>query len=269
MLYDMSKNIELYLLKADNFDEKIAPHQKQYYLDVAKWMSENEFESPEDSMERIKSTPYYEGGGIAKMADDIDLRIRAMEEIGYDDVAKMHEERRKKFEDRGNAYAFSQEWIDDLNEVQKVMEQYLRRKEVFGRIFSGYFQAFGNPQQEHRETAVKGILKGLEDLENLGVTFDELAGQKAYRKLTMTTDEGMDNFIDYVQKIKESGQMPEDVAMSEHDEERKRIENWAKSHEKELVEAGKKEKWHRANCIAVPSDDPLGYEYIAMKEVGK
>ena len=45
MSYDPSKSIELYLLRAENFDENIAPNQKQYYLDAAKWLRENSFDS--------------------------------------------------------------------------------------------------------------------------------------------------------------------------------------------------------------------------------
>lgn len=56
------------------------------------------------------------------MFDDIRMRIRAMEEIGYDDVAKLHRERLDKFLQRGyQDYSFSQGWIDDLNRVQDEM----------------------------------------------------------------------------------------------------------------------------------------------------
>lgn len=87
----------------------------------------------------MKQTKYYEGAGIAKIADDIELRIQAMEEAGYEDVAQIHKERREKFARSGNAYAFSQEWIDDFNRAQEATMKYMERKEAFGKIFNGYF----------------------------------------------------------------------------------------------------------------------------------
>ena len=57
MSYDPSKSIELYLLRAENFDENIAPNQKQYYLDAAKWLRENSFDSLEEATEAMKQTP--------------------------------------------------------------------------------------------------------------------------------------------------------------------------------------------------------------------
>lgn len=95
MSYDPSKSIELYLLRAENFDENIAPNQKQYYLDAAKWLRENSFDSLEEATEAMKQTPFYEGAGIAKIMDDIQLRIRAMQQAGYDDVAKSMSSDRK------------------------------------------------------------------------------------------------------------------------------------------------------------------------------
>ena len=51
------------------------------------------------------------------------------------------------------------------------------------------------------------------------------------------------------------------------EEEQKRIGSWAKRHAAQLKAVKAQEQWYRANCIAVPSDDPLGYDFIAMKVV--
>lgn len=39
----------------------------------------------------------------------------------------------------------------------------------------------------------------------MGVSFEELAQQKAYRQLTMTTEEGMARFIAFVEEFKKTG----------------------------------------------------------------
>jgi len=44
MGYDQSRIVELYLLKAEKFSTETAPNQKKYYLDVARWRQENEFQ---------------------------------------------------------------------------------------------------------------------------------------------------------------------------------------------------------------------------------
>ncbi len=266
MKYDSSKAAELYLLKAENFDEKTAPNQKKYYREAAGWLAANDFDSAEEATEAMKHTEYYEGAGIAKIADDIELRIKAMEDVGYDDVAEIHRQRREKFRKGGNAYAFSQEWIDDFNRAAEKAALYAERKEEFGKIFSGYFQIAGNPQREHRKEAAKGITEGLKKLEELGVTFDELASQRAYIKLTMLTEKGMSNFVDFVHDFIRNG-CDFDDDISDISEEQERIARWAAQNKAQLAEVGKMEKWHFANCVAVPSENPEGYDFIDMREV--
>lgn len=266
MAYDQSKAIELYLLKAENFSEEIAPNQKKYYLDAAGWMQENEFESEYHITEAMKNTEYYEGASIAKTADDIDLRIKAMEAVGYEDVAAIHRERKKKFNHRGNAYAFSNEWLDDYKRAGAEHEKYAKRKESFGKIFSAYFQLSGNPQSEHRKYAAKEMAVALNELNALGTSFDELAAQKVYRNLTMTTEQGMDNFISFVHYFMAAGYNDSDD-MSDIREEQERISKWVMEHKEEMAALASQEKWHCANCIAVPSEDPCGYDFIDMKEV--
>ena len=56
-------------------------------------------------------------------------------------------------------------------------------------------------------------------------------------------------------------------ARSGNKKEQERIGRWAKEHAAQLIAAGAQEQWNRASCIAVPSDDPMGYDFIAMKEV--
>ena len=266
MSYDPSKPVELYLLKASNFSEESAPNQKKYYLEAARWLQENNFSSPEEATEAMRHTEYYEGAGIAKIADDIELRIKAMEKAGYEDVAEIHRERLRKFRQSGNSYAFSQEWIDDFNKAAEKEHIYAERKAVFGRIFSGYFQIAGNPQKEHRQKAAKGISDALKELDRLGATFDELAADKVYRNLTMTTEKGMNNFIDFIHAFMKSGGIYEDD-ISDIADEQQRLAKWAAANRAALIEAGRSETWRSANCVAVPSEDPGGYDFIAMKEV--
>ena len=264
MAYDVNKNIELYMLKAENFSEESAPNQKKYYLEVAEWMRENNFSTAEEAVAAMRQTEYYEGGTVAKTADDIELRIRAMEKVGYDDVAAIHRMRRQKFNERGTSYAFSQEWLDDYKAVGDECVKYARRKEVFGKIFSGYFQIAGNPQSDHRKEAVQNIEAGLKELQELGVTFDQLAAEKVYRDLTMTTEQGMDNFIEFIHGFDGSGyeDVPDEVKA-----EQEALAAWVTAHKEQLVAVGQQEQWSDGCAMAVPSDADGGYDYIAVKEV--
>jgi hypothetical protein len=266
MAYDQSKAVELYLLKAENFKDDLAPNQKKYYKNAAKWLQENQFESEYHMTEAMKNTEYYEGASIAKTADDIDLRIKAMETVGYENVAAIHRERKAKFAERGNAYAFSNEWLDDYKRAGAEHEKYAKRKESFGKIFSSYFQLAGNPQSEYRKSAAEEMSGALEELRILGTSFDELASQKVYRDLTMATDIGIDNFIEFVHGFMAHGYNDSDD-MSDIREEQEHIGKWVTEHKAEMAALAEQEKWHCANCIAVPSDDPCGYDFIAMKEV--
>jgi hypothetical protein len=264
MAYDIQKNIELYLLKAANFSEESAPNQKKYYLEVAEWMRENNFATAEEAVAAMRETEYYEGGSIAKTADDIALRISAMEKVGYEDVAAVHRMRQQKFNERGNAYAFSQEWLDDYKTAGAEHVKYAERKEAFGKIFSGYFQIAGNPQSEHRKEAAQDIAAGLQRLQELGVSFDQLASERVYRDLTMTTEQGMKNFVEFIHSF--NGRAYDDD-ISDIAAEQAELAQWVESHKADLVAAGQCEQWNDGCAIAVPSDAEGGYDYIAIKEV--
>jgi hypothetical protein len=266
MAYDPSKSIELYLLRAENFKEDIAPNQKQYYLEAAEYLRQNSFDSLEEATEAMSHTKFYDGAGIAKIADDIGLRIKAMEDAHYDDAAEIHRERARKFAERGNEYAFSQEWLDDYARVSEKMKEYAERKEIFGRIFSGYFEISVNPQSDHRKRAAQDVQAALGELESRGLDFDEMAATEVYRALTLTTDKGMEDFIEFIHEFREKGDAFEDD-ISDIKAEQEALGKWAKEHRQELIEVGRSEKWMDAACVAVPSDDPMGYDYFALKEV--
>ena len=264
--YDHSKIIELYKLKASAFSEELAPNQKDYYQKAAKWLEENRFDSPEEAIGAMRNTEYYEGAGTAKLADDTLLRIKAAEEAGYDDVAEIHRERKIKLEKGGNSYAFSQEWIDDFNRAAEKSAKYAERKELFGRILSGYIEITGNPQSDHRRSAEKEINEALRELNSRGLTFDQLISQRAYMKLTMMTDKGISNFAEFVRSFSE-GRYTSDEDISELREEQERLACWAAGNKAGIEAAGKTEKWADACCLAVPSDNPGPYDFIGLKEV--
>ncbi len=265
---DVKKVIALNRLRAQMLDEEISPAQKRYYLELAQWLENQDIQTAEEATEAIKDTPYYDGAALAKELDGIHLRIRAARELGYEDVEKIHVQRREKLLSQGlQTYAFSQEWIEDYNRAQKAAVRHMEQKEIFGRIFLDYIRICANPQREQRLEAVKDLKKALSDLERMGVTFVDLAHQKAYRQLTMTTEEGMARFIAFVEEFQETETAPQAVDLSHLKEEQERIGRWVRDHAEQLVVAGAQEQWNRANCIAVPSNDPMGYDFIAMKEV--
>ncbi|MGN0658632.1 MAG: hypothetical protein ACI4LA_03400 [Emergencia sp.] len=264
---DIQKVIELNRLKGEMLDGDISPAQKQHYMDIVRWLEEMNFSNAEESMEAIKSTPYYLGGAESFELDGINMRIRAMEEIGYEKVADIHRERLAKFRSMGRqAYCFSQEWIDDYNRAAEAERVYAERKEVFGSVFTAYCTAVTAEKDEDRKKAAESLGEALSKLGALGVTFEELASQKAYRQLTMMTDKGLENFLAFVRNFQATGAVSGESGR-DTEAEAERIGRWAKAHQQELIKVGAEETWHCANCIAVPSDDPGGYDFIAMKEV--
>ena len=169
---DVKKVIALNRLRAQMLDEEVSPAQKQYYLELAQWLENQNIQTAEEATESIKNTPYYDGAALAKELDGIHLRIRAARELGYEDVEKIHLQRREKLLSKGlQAYAFSQEWIDDYNRAQEASVRYMERKEVFGRVFRAYIRICGSPQREHRLEAVKDMKAALSELEQMGVSF--------------------------------------------------------------------------------------------------
>ena len=260
---DINKVIALNHLRAQMLDRDISPFQKRYYLELVQWLENQNIKTAEEATDIIKDTPYYDGAALAKELDGIHLRLRAAHELGYEDVEKIHEERREKLLSRGmQAYAFSQEWIDDYNRVQDAIIQHMEKKEIFGQIFYNYIQILANSQEKQKY--VKELDSALEKLEQKGVTFFELAQQNAYKQLTMTTEKGMERFIKFIENYRKTKIYVDSVHL---EEEQKRIGSWAKRHAAQLKAVKAQEQWYRANCIAVPSDDTLGYDFIAMKVV--
>lgn len=265
---DIKHVIALNQFRAEMLDEEVSPAQKRYYLELAQWLENQNIQTAEEATESIKDTPYYDGAALAKEMDGIHLRIRAARELGYEDVEKIHMERREKLLSKGlQAYAFSQEWIDDYNKAQEAAVRYMERKEIFGRIFRDYIRICVNPQREHRQEAVRDLKVALSELEKMGVTFAELVQQKAYRQLTMTTEEGMKRFVAFIEEFQKTGTAEDAVDLTHLKDEQEKIGRWAKENADKLVAVGTQEQWNRASCIAVPSDDPMGYDFIAMKEV--
>lgn len=263
---DMNRTIELYRLKAQMLDEELSPAQKKHFLDTAAWLESMNFATAEESMEAIKSTPYYLGGAEAIELDGINMRIRAMEEIGYDDVAAIHRERLAKFKEKGwQEYCFSQEWIDDYNRAAEAERVYAQRKEAFGKVFSAYISVITAGTDDDMKKAEKNISHGLSELEDLGTSFEELISLGAFRRLTMLTEKGLDNFREFIVDFRK-GVLP---AHDDVTEAAAKTGKWVRSHRGELVEAGRKEIWHSAACIAVPSDDAYGYDYISLREVNE
>ena len=143
---------------------------------------------------------------------------------------------------------------------------YAKRKEAFGKVFEGYLQLKGNPQKAHRQTAIKSIKEGLEEIERLGASFYELAEDKVYRNLIMVTEKGLRNFVEFI-KTFNSGENLKDNIDENTKKEQQQAAEWVNANRQELIKAGKEETWKNAACVAVPSDDPMGYDFIALKEV--
>ena len=80
---DVKKVIALNRLRAQMLDEEVSPAQKQYYLELAQWLENQNIQTAEEATESIKNTPYYDGAALAKELDGIHLRIRAARELGW------------------------------------------------------------------------------------------------------------------------------------------------------------------------------------------
>lgn len=227
MAYEHDKVIELYMLKSENYPEDIAPNQRKFYREAAEWLKENRFDSAEAAAEAMKQTKYYMGGSEALAADDAFVREKA-----------------KAF--RGDRTA--------------------ERKDAFRRIFNGYMQMTGNPQQEYRREAAEDMAAALRWLRDSGADFDEMASDEGYQKLIMTTEKGLENFVAFVRSFTASGYVFDD-GINDIASEQAAIAEWVKENKDKLAAVGNFEKWNTAACIAVPSQDPCGYDFILRKEV--
>ena len=54
---DVKKVIALNRLRAQMLDEEVSPAQKQYYLELAQWLENQNIQTAEEATESIKNTP--------------------------------------------------------------------------------------------------------------------------------------------------------------------------------------------------------------------
>ena len=66
---DVKKVIALNRLRAQMLDEEVSPAQKQYYLELAQWLENQNIQTAEEATKSIKNTPYYDGAALAKELD--------------------------------------------------------------------------------------------------------------------------------------------------------------------------------------------------------
>lgn len=108
------------------------------------------------------------------------------------------------------------------------------QKEAFGRLFRGYVKMIGNPQSEHRNEAAAEMTEALGEFKASGTSFDELAADKEYQKLVMTTDAGMQHFVAFIHGFMEHG-YDDAHDMSDIVDEQIHIAEWVNAHRKELI----------------------------------
>jgi len=262
---DMERLYELNELRASLFDPEISPRQHDYYVRLNAFYRERGCSSVAEATEMIKGTPFYDGLTKAKMMDDTSLRAKAMRDVGYEDAAKIHDERLKKLDTQGVVYAYTQEWLDDFQRVERKVLAYAAVKELFGRVYNGYIDLIGNPQKAHRDAAEKRIREGLQAFRAKGMDFFGIAALPAMKRVTMLNDAGYDRFLAYIRRIADGAEVSDDDVSATADEQR-RVAAWVRENLSQVREAGRGETWKRANCIAVPSRSPGGYDFIEMRE---
>ena len=81
----------------------------------------------------------------------------------------------------------------------------MERKEVFGRIFRAYIRICGSPQREHRLEAVKDMKAALSELEQMGVSFEELAQQESIQTADHDHRRRNGTFCRFCRRIQENG----------------------------------------------------------------
>ena len=252
-------------LRASLFDPEYSPRQHDYYVRLNAFYRERGCTSIEEATEMIKGTPFYDGLTKAKLMDDTALREKAMREVGYTEAAQIHSERLEKLDRQGIVYAYTQEWLDDFQRVDRKVNSYNAVKELFGRVYNGYIDLIGNPQKAHRDTAEKQIREGLQAFQQKQMDFFRIAALPAMKKVTGLSAGGYERFLTVIRRIAE-GHSFTDEDVSRTAEEQRRIGAWARQNAGKLRDAGRSEVWGRADCVAVPSDTPGGYVFTDMRE---
>ena len=107
------------------------------------------------------------------------------------------------------------------------------QKEVLGKLFRGYVNIRLNPQSQYRKDAAVQMSEALNELQTFGISFDEQI-KSEMKELLMLTDNGLQQFIEFVRNFMVSG-YSEESDMSDIMDEQIRIARWVNEHKKELI----------------------------------
>lgn len=107
------------------------------------------------------------------------------------------------------------------------------QKEVLGKLFRGYVNIRLNPQSQYRKDAATQMSEALNELQTSGISFDEQI-KSEMKELLMLTDNGLQQFIEFVRNFMVSSYNDESD-MSDIVDEQIRIAKWVNEHRKELV----------------------------------
>ena len=144
----------------------------------------------EEATESIKNTPDYDGAALAKESG----RDPPQDTCGTRTGVRRCGERSicsdvKSFFQRGCRHMlFHRNGSMIITGRRRHRSGIWSERKSSDVFFRAYIRICGSPQREHRLEAVKDMKAALSELEQMGVSFEELAQQKAYKNiLTMTT----------------------------------------------------------------------------------
>ncbi|MEE3362119.1 MAG: hypothetical protein VZQ84_01010 [Anaerovoracaceae bacterium] len=262
--------IDLQRLKASKFDPEYSPEQHKFYSEYADWLETLDLGPMTFTQlaEKQKGTKFEDlrGATVAYLLDDARVRAKANEEIGFDNAAAIYRNRYERILKEGADYPYTQEAMNELGAVAQADITDSRRNETCRNIFYAYFTLRTDLSEMNRKTAAGQLDAALAELSQLGFSFDELAGKPLYRNITGLTEEGMDEFAASIHRYMESGELPAPRYSDDLEEETERAVKWAMENAEMLRGMGSQEQLKRGGCIAVPSDDPLGYDFIERIE---
>lgn len=255
---------ELYDLMAKRCGKnKYTSHQAKTYAEIRDFIAT--CSSVDESMVKIKNSPYYTAAAQALMLDKMDAYRMAARDNNLPELEAIYDEKYKEIE-KDYLKAFEGGYEKKVLAIEKKNSDLIS---AFSNAYNAYIEmvctSFDNIKLSSLQRELK---KSFDEFGRLGETFESLASKEFYRSLIPANDVGFKEFVDNAPSIMRNGL---DASQDDAEFKEEFDKEWAviSANKARIIEIGKGELARAKNgaAVAIPPKDTKGkYTFELIEE---
>lgn len=207
-------------------------NQAKIYSEMVEFISA--CESVEDSMQKIKNSPYYLGPSVALMKDKLEAWKTAALDNDMPELAYVYSQKIDAINaDEQEIYVTGYEQT-----AQNIKSDYLNTMQAFANIFVSYVTYLCSQDQTHKND----ILNLSQNFKRPSSNFRELANIEKFRLLIPLNDAAYQKFVADVSSILSGNE----ISTFKNDDDADIEDDWSdiSAYKDKIIEAGKRDGWN-------------------------